>query len=194
MRVEPTAIAGAWLITPTPHVDERGSFARLWCRREFEEHGIDATFVQSSVSRTTLRGTLRGMHFQRPPSREAKLVRCEHGRIHDVIIDLRPSSATFGEHLGLELDAVTGAALYVPAGCAHGFQSLEDAVEVSYAMTDYYAPELADGLCHDDPTFAIRWPLSVSQISERDRDYPVFDLQAHGQRYSAALREGDEGA
>lgn len=178
MRFVATPLAGVWVVEAEPAADVRGHFARLWCRDEFAAHGIDMEVVQASISHNAAAGTLRGMHFQRPPSREAKLVRCERGRVHDVIIDLRPRSPTFGAHFALELDALRHNALYVPPGFAHGFQTLLPECDVAYMMSDVFRPDLADGVRHDDPAFGIAWPLPVSCILGRDREYADFDRAA----------------
>jgi dTDP-4-dehydrorhamnose 3,5-epimerase len=174
MRFHDAPLQGLRVIEPEPHRDDRGLFARTWCREEFAAAGLPIEFVQSSVSVTAQRGTLRGLHFQRPPSHEGKLVRCTRGRIHDVLVDLRRGSPSYGRHHALELDDRSLRAVYVPPGVAHGFQTLCDDVEVLYQMTAPYAPALADGVRHDDPAFGIRWPLPVSAIHERDRSYPDF--------------------
>jgi dTDP-4-dehydrorhamnose 3,5-epimerase len=157
-----------------PMEDARGFFARLWCRDEFEAHGIKMDIAQASLSHNMLAGTVRGLHFQRPPSREGKIVRCERGRIHDVIVDLRPDAPTFTRHFAIELDGTRRNALYVPPGFAHGFQTLVADSDVVYLTSDAYRPELADGVRYDDPAFGIKWPLPVSCIIARDRDYPDF--------------------
>ena len=175
MKITATPLAGAYVIDVERLEDERGYFARLWCRDEFARHGIAMDVVQASVSHNVLAGTLRGMHFQRPPSREAKLVRCERGRIFDVIIDLRPELPTFGRHFAIELAGGTHTALYVPPGFAHGFLTLVPDSDVVYMMSDVHRPELADGVRHDDPAFRIRWPMPVRCMMERDRRYPDFD-------------------
>lgn len=167
-------LAGAFLIEPERHEDERGFFARTFCRREFEAHGLDPFVAQANLSYNRARGTLRGMHYQAPPSEEAKTVRCVRGAIHDVIVDLRPDSATFARHAAVELSAADRRALYVPPGFAHGFQTLEPETEVSYLMSAFYAPEHGRGFRHDDPEIGIRWPLPVSVISAKDRDLPAF--------------------
>lgn len=181
----PTALPDAWLIEPDRKADERGFFARIWCRKEFARHGIDADVVQASISYNRTAGTLRGMHFAWPPSWEGKLVRCARGAIHDVIIDLRPHSATFTQHLAVELSAENGRSLFIPPGFAHGFQTLVDDTEVLYMMTDFYRPELADGVRFDDPAFGISWPRPVSVIVERDRGYADFGRDEHIRRYRA---------
>jgi dTDP-4-dehydrorhamnose 3,5-epimerase len=136
--------------------------------------------VQASVSYNRTAGTLRGMHYSLPPSKEGKLVRCQRGAVHDVVIDLRPDSVTFKQHFALQLDAHSHLALYIPPGLAHGFQTLVDDTEVIYMMTDYYRPELAAGVHHADPAFGIRWPRPVACIAERDRTYAPFDAAAVG--------------
>jgi dTDP-4-dehydrorhamnose 3,5-epimerase len=181
----PTPLAGAYVVEPERKSDERGFFARTWCRQEFARHGIDAEVVQSSISNNLRAGTVRGMHFAWPPSREAKLVRCERGAIHDAIIDLRPDSPTFTRHFAIELNQENRRALYIPPGFAHGFQTLADDTEVLYMMTDFYRAELADGVRYDDPAFGLRWPRPVSVIVERDRTYPDFDRNKHVQRWQA---------
>lgn len=180
------SIAGARLIDVERRTDERGYFARLWCRDEFAAHGIAVDMVQASVSHNDIAGTLRGMHFTWPPSCEGKLVRCGRGRLLDVILDLRPDSPTFLHHVAVELDAADYTAVYIPPGVAHGFQTLVDGTDVVYMMTEIYRPELADGVRHDDAAFGIRWPLPVTRIAERDAAYPDFDIVAHRQRFAAA--------
>ena len=169
-----TAIGGVWIVEPEGHVDERGLFARTWCAREFAEHGLADCFVQGSVSHNPRRGTLRGLHYQAEPHAEAKLVRCTRGAIYDVALDLREQSPTFRQHVGVVLDAANRLALYVPEGCAHGFQTLEDDTEVLYQMSAFHAPEAARGVRWDDPAFAIPWPPADRLIGERDRAYPDF--------------------
>lgn len=169
-----TPLSGAWLLEPERFEDERGFFARTWCRRELEEHGLDPTLAQCSVSYNHRRGTLRGLHFQAAPHEEIKLVRVTRGAIWDVIVDLRPSSPTFLRHFSVVLSEEEGNQLYVPKGMAHGFLTLEDASEVSYQISEFYVPEAARGYRWDDPTFAIPWPEAVTVISEKDRNLPVF--------------------
>jgi len=185
--LRPTSIADARVVEPDPHTDERGFFARTWCREEFRQAGIDVEMVQASVSHNRLAGTLRGLHFAWPPSREGKLVRCERGRVFDVILDLRPDSPSFLTHYSVELDDDRRMALYIPPGVAHGFQTLVDACDVFYMMTDFYRLELAVGVRHDDPRFGIAWPRAVSAIVERDRTYPLFDRARHCSSYAAAV-------
>ena len=186
MIFEQTPIDGAFLVRPERREDDRGFFARIWCRDEFAAHGIDVAMVQASISHNRLVGTLRGMHFAWPPAREGKLVRCERGGIHDVILDLRPDSATFLKHFGVVLDETTRNALYIPPLVAHGFQTLSADCDVLYLMSDSFRSELSDGVRHDDDAFGIRWPQPITMIAERDRTYPDFDLNAHAARYAAA--------
>jgi dTDP-4-dehydrorhamnose 3,5-epimerase len=180
MRFRAAPLAGAFVVSIEPHTDQRGFFARSWCSREFAEQGLPPEMVQTSISRNTRRGTVRGMHLQLPPSQEAKLVSCVRGAIYDVIIDLRPQSPTFLRPFGIELTAETHDALYVPALMAHGFQTLVDSTEVLYQMTDYFAGELAFGVRWNDPAFAIRWPIKDDVvILPRDEEYPDFDRAAY---------------
>lgn len=175
MRFVATALRGAWILEPERLADERGYFARTWCRREFATYGIEADFPQGNVSFNRRRGTLRGLHFQGPPSREAKLVRCTRGEIHDVIVDLRCDSPTFLRHVAVLLSAANGFSLYVPAGVAHGFVTLSDDTEVTYAMGDYYDAGLSTGVRWDDPAFGIAWPVAEpAVISDRDRTWPAL--------------------
>lgn len=169
-----TALAGAYVIEPEPQRDERGFFARTWCTRESVRAGLTPTFVQCSLSFNERRGTLRGMHYQTAPFEEVKLVRCTRGALYDVIIDLRPSSRTFRHHVAVELTAENRSALYVPAGFAHGFQTLEDGTEASYQISQFYAPEHSRGVRWDDPAFGIRWPLAERTMSARDTSFPDF--------------------
>jgi dTDP-4-dehydrorhamnose 3,5-epimerase len=169
-----TGLSGAVIVDVEPHADERGFFARSWCIREFAERGLNPSVVQCNVSGNTAKGTLRGMHYQVAPHAEVKLVRCTKGAIYDVIIDLRPSSPTFLQHAGVELTADNHRALYIPEGFAHGFMTLHDDSEVFYQMSAFYEPTAARGVRWNDPIFGISWPLPVSVISERDREYPDF--------------------
>ena len=185
MRFTPLPIAGAWAVDVERHSDERGFFARTWCSEEFAAHGI-APIVQASVSFNRRAGTLRGMHFAWPPAAESKLVRCTQGRVHDVLLDLRPGSATFLQHHAVVLQSVEHNAVFIPSGVAHGFQALQDDCEVSYMMTEAYLAHWADGVRHDDPRFGIRWPLPVAMIAARDAGYADFDVDAHRRRFAAA--------
>ncbi|MFT4825342.1 MAG: dTDP-4-dehydrorhamnose 3,5-epimerase [Halioglobus sp.] len=190
MKFLATELEGSFVVQVDPIEDDRGFFARLWCKEEFQQHGIRMNIAQANVSHNASAGTLRGLHFQWSPSQEAKLVRCERGKIFDVIVDLRPHSPTFTQHVAVELSASSQNALYVPVGFAHGFQTLEADCDVVYLMSDDYRPELADGFRFNDSAFSIDWPLSVSCISPRDRDYPDFDPSAYCRRYSSNLEHG----
>lgn len=170
-----TPLPGAWVLEPERIADERGFFARTWCRRDFEARGLDSTIAQCSVSFNHRRGTLRGLHFQVEPHAEVKLVRVTRGAVWDVIVDLRPGSPTFRRHFAVVLSAEAGNQLYIPKGVAHGFETLEDATEVAYQISAFYAPEAARGYRWDDPAFAIPWPEPVTVISERDRTLPLFE-------------------
>jgi dTDP-4-dehydrorhamnose 3,5-epimerase len=179
MRFEPLAIAGAALIIIERHQDSRGFFARTFCVDEFAAAGLPTRALQSSVSYNEHPGTVRGMHFQWPPSHEGKLVRCVRGRLRDVLLDLRPASPSYLQHVAIMLDEDNRDAVYIPPGIAHGFQTLLPGTEVLYQMTDRFAPELAAGVRWDDPAFAIRWEhMPQLTISERDAGYPDFDRQA----------------
>ena len=174
MKFLPTPLAGAFVVELELLEDERGFFARSFCEKEFAAHGLDSRLVQCNVSFNRRRGTLRGMHFQAPPKGEAKLVRCTAGAIHDVIVDLRPASATYCRWFGVELTARNRRALYVPERFAHGFQTLADDSEVLYNMSEFFHPELARGVRWNDQRFAIEWPLPDPIVSKRDRGYPDF--------------------
>jgi dTDP-4-dehydrorhamnose 3,5-epimerase len=182
MKFRATPLSGAYDIEIEPNTDERGFFARTWCANEFGEHGLSAAVAQTSISRNERKGTVRGMHMQLPPSREAKLVRCIRGAIHDVIIDLRPDSASYLGHYGVDLSARLHNALYVPPLMAHGFQTLEDETEVLYQMSDFYAPDLGTGWRWNDAAFGIRWPITASvTIARRDAAYADFDAEAYAE-------------
>jgi dTDP-4-dehydrorhamnose 3,5-epimerase len=174
MRFTPMPLAGSYLIDLDKREDERGFFARFFCEREFGEAGLETRFVQINNSLSRDRGTLRGMHYQGEPNAQVKLVRCTQGSIHDVIIDLRPDSPTFKRWIAARLTAENQQMLYVPAGFAHGFQTLRDNTEVLYQMGAYYAPADARGVRWDDPAFAIEWPDAERIINARDATYPDF--------------------
>ena len=157
--------------------DERGFFARSWCEREFRSHGLDPRIAQCNISYNREKGTLRGMHYQAPPFEEVKSVRCTRGAIHDVIIDLRRDSKSFGKHFGVTLTAENRTMLYIPKGFAHGFLTLEDDTEIYYQMSEFYAPDFARGIRWNDPAFGIRWPGEVRVLSEKDRTHQDFDLK-----------------
>ncbi|MEO8523729.1 MAG: dTDP-4-dehydrorhamnose 3,5-epimerase [Caldimonas sp.] len=170
-----TDVAGASLVEPTPHLDERGRFMRAWCQREFAEHRIDFVPVQSNLAFSKLKGTLRGLHYQVAPALEAKLVRCTRGAAFDLVLDLRRDSPTYLRWYGTHLSADNGRMLFVPEGCAHGAQSLEDDTEILYMASAYYAPSAARGVRHDDPAFGISWPIEVSSMSDQDRRWPLWN-------------------
>lgn len=174
MQFRETEIPGAYIIDTVPIEDERGFFALTWARDEFADHGMNVDLAQSNLSYNHRKGTVRGMHWQAPPHAETKLVRCVRGGIHDVVVDVRAGSPTYLRWVGVDLTAENRRALYIPEGCAHGFQTLEDATEVFYQVTEQYAPASARGMRWDDPAVGIAWPLAVSVISERDAHYPDF--------------------
>ena len=191
MKFEALGIHQSCLVRIERHADDRGFFARTFCADEFAGAGLPTGLVQASVSFNARRGTLRGMHFQWPPSREGKLVRCIRGAVHDVLLDLRPRSPTYLRHVAVQLDDEGRDAVFVPHGVAHGFLTLADGAEVLYQMTDVYAPDLAAGVRWDDPAFGIHWPITESVvISDRDASYPDFDRV----RFEAELkrRGGDD--
>jgi dTDP-4-dehydrorhamnose 3,5-epimerase len=170
-----TAIAGAYIVDPQRNTDARGYFVRHWCQREFAQAGLHVQMVQTSGSYSLHRHTVRGMHLQVPPALEAKLVRCTAGAIYDVLVDLRPESPTFLQHLAVELTAENGRALYIPPMCLHGFQTLAERTEVSYMMTAFYEPQHGRGFRWDDPAFGIRWPEPRNvHILPRDAQYEDF--------------------
>ena len=175
MHFTQTDIVGAWVIEPAPHLDERGRFMRAWCAREFAAHGLEFVPVQANMGFSRDRGTVRGMHFQEAPALEAKLVRCTKGAIFDVVLDLRPESASHGRWYGVELSADNGRMLFVPERCAHGYQTLEDGTEMYYMTSAFYAPSAARGVRFDDPAFGIQWPVAVSSVSSQDRTWPLTE-------------------
>ncbi len=178
MIFSPTGLPGAFLLELQKLQDERGFFARSFCVREFTAQGLEPRVSQCNISFNARRGTLRGLHYQEAPREEAKLIRCTAGAIHDVIVDLRPHSATYLKHFGARLDARNRRMLFVPAGFAHGFLTLEDDTEVFYQMSEFYAPESARGIRWDDPALGIDWPLRPTVLSERDGSYPDWQAKA----------------
>ena len=174
MKFAETPLRGAYLIEPTPISDARGLFARAFCRHEFEEHGLDPDVSQCNISYNVKRGTLRGMHFQRPPHQETKLVRCTTGAVYDAIIDLRPESPSYCKWYGVELTPENRLMLYVPKGFAHGYQTLVDGSEVFYQVSDFYHAGADDGVRWNDPAFSIHWPIEVAVISEKDKAFSDF--------------------
>jgi dTDP-4-dehydrorhamnose 3,5-epimerase len=177
MQFMTTRLDGVRLIELEPNYDERGFFARTFCEREFSAEGLVTKFAQHGLSLTKRAGSVRGMHYQRDPHAEVKLIRCVAGAIHDVLIDLRPSSPTYLQWEAYLLSASNRRQLYAPAGFAHGFQTLEPNTEVGYLLSAFYAPEASTGIRHDDPAFAIPWPLPFADISERDRSWPGFSAR-----------------
>ncbi|MEP6607266.1 MAG: dTDP-4-dehydrorhamnose 3,5-epimerase [Burkholderiaceae bacterium] len=167
-------VLGARLIEPTPRSDSRGRFMRAWCQSEFTDHGIDFTPVQANMGLSVRKGAIRGLHYQKEPALEAKLVRCTRGAIFDVVVDLRPTSSTFRSWYGAHLSADNGRMLLVPEGCAHGCQAIEDLSEFYYLASAFYSPDAAHGLKYDDPAIGISWPLPVSAISDQDRSWPLL--------------------
>ena len=176
MKISALPIQNACRIEMQAISDERGAFGRIFCADEFVRAGLPRVMVQASISFNQKRGTIRGMHFQWPPSHEGKLVRCVRGAVFDVIVDLRPESPSYLQHVALELSGTNHESVFIPHGVAHGFQTLEDSTEVLYQMTDVYAPNLATGFRWNDPAFGIDWPIGGDVvISRRDAEYPDFD-------------------
>ena len=177
MIFHPTTLRDAWLIDLEKRGDERGYFARTMCTSEFATHGMATSYVQQNVSTSAKAGTLRGLHFQRQPYAEAKLVRCSRGAIVDVIVDLRPDSPTFMKHEGFELNEANARELYVPPGFAHSFITVTDQVEVTYLVSSPYTPTAEFGLRYDDPALGIQWPREVTTISDKDASWPLLGDQ-----------------
>lgn len=170
-----TRLKGAFIIDLERNEDSRGFFARTFCRNEFEAHGLVSIVVQSSIAHNIARGTVRGMHFQYPPAAEAKLVRCTRGALVDIIVDLRPESSTYLQHVAVELSGDNHRALYVPQRFAHGYQTLRDDTEASYQMSEFYAPDAGGGLMYNDQRLALEWPLPVTVISDKDQAFQPLD-------------------
>lgn len=174
MKIHATNLQDAFLIEPTKFGDERGFFARTYCANDFAAHGLETQFVQQNMSRSVRRGTLRGMHRQRAPHAEVKLVRCTRGQICDIIVDLRPESPTFKQWQAFELTDENHLSLYIPRGFGHGFQTLCDDIEVSYLVSAHYAPQAEAGVRWNDPALGIVWPMEPSVVSEKDQSWPDF--------------------
>jgi dTDP-4-dehydrorhamnose 3,5-epimerase len=170
-----TRLKGAFIIDIERREDTRGFFARAFCQKEFRAHGLNPTIAQANIASNIRRGTLRGMHFQFPPAAETKLVRCTRGGILDIIVDLRPESDTYLQHVAVELNEDNQRALYVPERFAHGYQALADKTDTSYQVGEFYTPEVESGLLHDDPRLGLKWPLPVSVISEKDQKFRSLD-------------------
>ena len=175
MLFQPTSIADVLLIDPEPRRDERGFFARLYCEEEFEDQGLERTVAQASMAFNVRRGTIRGLHFQRPPHAESKTVRCTRGAMFAVAVDLRPGSPTYRQHVSTELTADNRRSIHIPAGCAAGYQTLADDTEVMYLISSRYVPGSEAGVHHADPSIGIEWPLPVTLISPRDAGLPLLD-------------------
>ena len=175
MKFTETRLRGAYVIDIEPIEDNRGFFARAFCQREFEAHGLKPVIAQANIAFNRIKGTLRGMHFQFPPYAESKLVRCTRGAILDVIVDLRPESSTYLEHIAVELTADNHRALYVPERFAHGYQVLRDVTETSYQVGEFYAPGSEGGIPYNDSRLAIEWPLPVTEISQKDQVFGSID-------------------
>ncbi len=178
MKFIETELSGAYIIELEPFMDFRGSFARTFCAREFRKYGLKENMVQSNLSISTLKNTIRGMHFQIEGAQEAKLVRCIRGRILDVIIDIRKETSTFGKHISIELTETCGSMLYIPEGFAHGFLTLENECHVFYQVSNYYTPEKEFGIRWDDKFFGIKWSVDNPIVSEKDSNYPDFNPES----------------
>jgi dTDP-4-dehydrorhamnose 3,5-epimerase len=174
VEFEPLEVEGAFLVRPEPHTDARGWFTRIFSVEDFATRGLDPTVDQMNLALTEHAGTVRGLHYQLPPGAEAKLIRCVAGAIFDVVVDVRPGSPTFGRWAGRELTADDGDAIYVPPGCAHGYQALSSGARTLYHASSAYAPELERGIDHADPDLAIAWPLPPVNLSEKDRSLPAL--------------------
>jgi dTDP-4-dehydrorhamnose 3,5-epimerase len=181
VKFEATPIDGVLVVSIEPIEDERGFFARTWCAQEFADQGLSSSFVQENVGYNVHAGTLRGLHFQRAPHEEVKLVRCTAGAVFDVAVDLRPGSAGRGRWFGRELSAEEHNMLYVPEGCAHGYLTLTDAAEIRYLTSRAYSPQAATGVRYDDPAFGIEWPAEIRLVSEQDRSWRPFDADGSAQ-------------
>jgi dTDP-4-dehydrorhamnose 3,5-epimerase len=186
MIFTPTTLAGAYVIDLERRGDDRGFFARAFCEREFAQHGLTTRIAQTNISFNHHVGTLRGLHFQFPPAAEAKLIRCSRGAILDVIVDLRPESPTFLQHFAVELDADSRRALYVPERFAHGYQVLQADTETTYYVGEFYTPELEGGLRYSDPQLAVSWPLPATDMSAKDRQWPLLASAEAGLRQRMA--------
>jgi dTDP-4-dehydrorhamnose 3,5-epimerase len=184
-----TKLAGAYVIDLDRREDNRGFFARMFCQKEFTAHGLKPLIAQANVGSNAKRGTLRGMHFQYPPAAETKYVRCTRGAILDIIVDLRPESPTYLEHVAVELSADNQRGLYVPERFAHGYITLEDNTDTSYMVGEYYMPGVEGGLMYNDPRLALDWPLPVSVMSEKDAQWPLLDRIGDDVRRRMQVRE-----
>ena len=175
MILTETRLKGAFLVDLERREDLRGFFARAFCQNEFKAHGLKPIIAQANIASNSKAGTLRGMHFQYPPAAETKLVRCTRGGILDIIVDLRPESATYLQHVAVELNEENQRALYVPERFAHGYQALRDNTDTSYQVGEFYTPEAEGGLMYNDPRLGLQWPIPVTTISEKDQKFPLLD-------------------
>jgi dTDP-4-dehydrorhamnose 3,5-epimerase len=182
VKFDETILRGAFVVSQEPREDDRGFFARSFCQNEFAAHGLDPVIAQANVSWNRVAGTLRGLHFQFPPVAETKFIRCTQGSFFDVIVDLRPESATFGQHFGVELSAKNRLALYIPGRFGHGYLTLVDETEASYSSGQFYTPGEEGGLRYNDPTLAIAWPITPSTVSKKDAEWPDFAHQVESLR------------
>jgi dTDP-4-dehydrorhamnose 3,5-epimerase len=190
VRFTETNVGGAKVIDPSPLEDARGRFMRAWCAREFAANGLEFLPAQANMGFSARKGTVRGMHFQDVPAVEAKLVRCTRGSMFDVVLDLRPESPSYCKWYGVELNASNGRMLYVPEGCAHGYQTLEEGTEMYYMTSEFYTPNAVRGVRFDDPAFSIQWPLDAAVVSEQDRNWPLVERQGLPMLVDAVLRSG----
>jgi dTDP-4-dehydrorhamnose 3,5-epimerase len=174
MIFKETPLSGAYVIEPERINDNRGFFARVWCKKELEQHGLKGEISQSNVGFSFRKGTFRGLHFQRPPHAEVKIVRCTRGSIFDVIVDLRPESPSYKRWFGVELSAENRKMIYVPEGMAQGYATLEDSTEINYHTSEFFNAESASGVRFDDPAFGIQWPIDPAVVSEQDRNWPLL--------------------
>jgi dTDP-4-dehydrorhamnose 3,5-epimerase len=191
MKFDETDLSGAFVIDLEPHDDDRGFFARSFCQHEFADHGLKPVIAQANLAYNRSKGTVRGMHFQIPPAAETKLVRATRGAILDIIVDLRPESPTYLQHISVELTEDNHRALYVPERFAHGYQALKDTTETSYQVGEFYSPVHERALPHDDHRLGIEWPLPVTVISEKDRNAPPLDTWEERLRQEMSLPEHD---
>ena len=175
MKFETASLKGAWVVELDPYEDDRGYYARAYCRREFEVHGIDPAIVQVNTVFSRRAGTLRGMHYQTEPAAESKFVRCIRGSLYDVMVDMRPESPTYLKWFGIELSANNRKMTFVPKNFAHGFLTLEDNTEACYMVGEYYTPDCERGFRHNDPAVGIAWPEAVKVISEKDKTWPLLE-------------------
>ena len=175
MKFTPTTVEGAFIVDVDRIGDSRGFFGRLWCAKEMATQGLSTNISQCNIGRSERAGTLRGLHLQKPPHQEVKIVRCTQGAVFDVVVDLRPDSPSFRRWFGIELNMENASMLYVPEGCATGYLTLEDNSEIYYLASEFYAPQSATGVRYDDPAFDIRWPGTPTVISDNDASWPDFN-------------------